>query len=455
MAKVLFILPPSPTDYDIWRLQPNKICRIPPISLLSIATYLHSKGHQVKIVDSREAIYKHQLHQPQILNAVREFKPDWIGINVLTALFTEAKCIAGTLNSFFPEIPIILGGVHPSVEPELTFEQNEYIDGICIGSGEEIALNICETGKIKDLMAGSNDKNIDKYPPPDFSLVDSKFYTDFTENTLNGHGYRGLGVLTSRSCAYSCKFCSADWSKPLRMHSYEYVLDFVKQLVKYPIDMITFYDDSFANDKNRLEDICSGFIRQQIFYPYSNKRWFAAIRANQVDVEVLTFMKHAGCVGVSMGIETGSDRMLQMINKKTTVEQNRKACEMVNKAGLDLSVTFMLGIPHETEDDMRQTLEFMTSLQCLSKGVGTFRPLPGSPFYNEYLASGVIDKRNVDWANLGNFTVMPDTLYCDVSRDKFEQYYDMANRICYGSSFVQNVVPYRARKMLRKLVGVH
>ena len=209
----------------------------------------------------------------------------------------------------------------------------------------------------------------------------------------------------------------------------------VKHLATYDIDVITFYDDTIAAIKERLYEICRGFIKAKLFYPYSSLRWFAAMRANQVDPDTLKLMKEAGCFGVSMGIESGSDRMLKVINKKTTVEMNKRACTYVKESGLSLSITFMLGIPGEAEEEMNETLAFMQNMNCLSKGIGSFRPLPGSPFYNEFIKDGTLSKEDIDWSNLGNFTAAPKYLFCDVSREKFENFFDKALDTAYRNSW--------------------
>lgn len=444
-SKAIFILPPHSSDFDNFKLPSWNIVRIPPIGLITIASYLHAKGHEVKVIDCRALItdYKTNDYIPLILKTIDEFKPDMVGINILTALFDEAKKISCEIKSKYPDLLVLVGGVHPSVEPELTFKQNQYIDAICIGAGEEVCLDILEGEKINDIRGllhrDYSDKfvprpvelDIDKYPFPNYALVNSNFYTDFTLDTLNGWGYRGLAALTSRSCPYSCKFCASDWSKPFRYHTPEYVVEMARYLSTYDIDVITFYDDTIAVVKDRLYEICRGFIKAKLFYPYSNVRWFAAMRANQVEPDVLKLMKGAGCFGVSMGIESGSDKMLRVINKKTTVEMNKRACAYVREAGLSLGITFMIGIPGETEEEMNETLAFMQDMACLSKGIGSFRPLPGSPFYYEFIKNGTLSKEDIDWSNLGNFSIAPKYLFCDVPGEKLDRIYDKAHKIAY------------------------
>lgn len=450
MSRAIFILPPSGSDFDNFRLPSWSIGRIPPVGLLTIASYLQAKGHEVKVIDSRALIVEHKTkdYLPLILETIEEFRPDMVGINVLTALFEEARKISCEIKNKFPNLLLIVGGVHPTVESELTFSQNPHIDAICIGAGEEVCLDVLEGRRITDipglLLRDCADKfvsrpvelNIDKYPFPNYRLGDSGFYTAFTADTLNGWGYCGLGVLTSRSCPYSCKFCASDWSKPFRYHTPEYVIEMARYLSTYDIDVITFYDDTIAARKDRLYEICQGFIKAKLFYPTTNRRWFGAMRANQVEPDILKLMKEAGCFGISMGIESGSDKMLRVINKKTTVEMNRRACTLVKEAGISLSISFMLGIPGETEGDMRETITFMQDIACQAQGIGSFRPLPGSPFYDEFINNGTLSKEDINWSNLGNFTTAPEHLFGDVSREKFDKLFDEATNVAYKSRWV-------------------
>jgi anaerobic magnesium-protoporphyrin IX monomethyl ester cyclase len=444
-SRAIFILPPYGSDAGIY-LQPAwKVGRIPPLGLITLASYLTARGHEVKVLDTRALILSHKTgdYIPLILKEINDFKPDIIGINILTALFNEAQKIAREIKLKYPATPLIAGGVHPSIEPDLTLEQIPEIDAVCIGAGEEVCLELLEgnnqtaipgllwRGRRELYTARPAEMNIDKYPFPDYRLADSAYYTGFTLDNLNGWGYRGLGVLTSRSCPYSCKFCAADWSKPFRYHSTEYVVEMAEYLTSYDIDVVTFYDDTIAAVKNRLYDICRGFINKKIFYPHRNLRWFAALRANQIEPDILKLMKEAGCIGVSMGVESGSDKMLKVIDKKTTVEMNKKACAYVKEAGLSLSYSMMIGIPGETEKDMKETIAFLRDVPAQSAGIGSFRPLPGSPFYTEFVNDGTLDKRRTDWSNLGNFTVMPDRMFSAVSKDKFDEIFDRAQNAAY------------------------
>lgn len=445
--KALLILPPGPKDFNKFKDPSWNICRIPPIGLISIATYLDFKGHNARVVDCRELIVEHRTNNytPLILKIIEDFNPDMVGINVMTAVFDEVKNISDEIRKKFPKSFIVLGGPHPSIEPLLTFQQILSIDAICIGPGEEVCFDILD-GKNPNDISGlmlrnytnsfekrNIDLNIDKYPFLNYNLVNHHYYTEFTIDTTIGWGFKSLAILTSRSCPYSCNFCATSWSRPFRYHSSEYVIELVKRLVKYDIDVVSFLDDTLISLKDRLYEICEGFIRSKLFWPYTDKRWYANARANEVDLEALRLMKKAGCFGVAIGIESGSDRMLEAMNKRSTVEINKKACSYVKEAGLFLGASFILGIPGETEDEMRKTLSFAKDIDCNSRGVGVFRPLPGSPFYFNFTDNKTLVKENIDWADLGNFSATSKYLFSNVSSKILEKIWVEAVEIMYGN----------------------
>jgi radical SAM superfamily enzyme YgiQ (UPF0313 family) len=208
-----------------------------------------------------------------------------------------------------------------------------------------------------------------------------------------------------------------------------------KYLAKYDIDVLPFFDDTIGANKDRLHKICEGFSRSRLFWPHTSLRWSASMRANQIIPDVLNLMKKAGCFSLSIGIESGSDRMLKALDKKTTVEMNKRACAYILEAGLYLSTSFMVGIPGETEENMKETLAFMQNVKSHCRGIGNFRPLPGSPFYYELINSKKLSKEDIDWSNLGDFSTVPKYLFCDISREKFDKIFQRALRIGYGGAY--------------------
>ena len=449
ISRMLFILPPDTSDFELIGCKSWDISRIPPIGALTIMSYLHEKKHAVELVDCRELIVEYGTRDyiPIVLDRIRTFRPDVVGFNILTAVVPEAMRISDAVREEFPDVYQLAGGTHPAVEPELTLQQMEGLDAICVGPGEEVCLDVVEGNRPQGIQGlfvrGAEEHfsprpvemNIDKYPFPNYSLVNAEHYTVRNWKTTFYWLTKSLSAITSRSCPYSCKFCASDWSKPFRYHSAEYVVELVKYLASFDIDTISFWDDTLAFSKERMHDICTGLIKSELFQPRGRLKWRGSSRANQIDKELLSHMRAAGCFHVSMGIETGSNRMLEVINKKSTVDVNRRACAMVQESNIDLGASFMVGIPSETADDMEKTLQFIKDIDCNATGGGCFRPLPGSPFYQSFVESGMMDKNCIDWSNLGNFSTLSDQIFCDTDKETYQKYAHKMLKLVYGNKW--------------------
>lgn len=223
------------------------------------------------------------------------------------------------------------------------------------------------------------------------------------------------------------------------MHSVDYVLSLCDYLAnEYPIDTIAFWDDTMGTIPGRLEGICDGFLRSGL-----NKklRWRAHLRADQIELGLLKLMKEANCFYVAFGAESGNDRVLKLLNKGTTVDQNLAAIELVNRAGLFLGISVILGVPGETENEMQETIDFCKQIKCDSIGVGRFCPLPGSPSYSDLVKAGKIDPKRVDWELLGNFSSIDGPCFADIDPGKFREILSEFMPYCYSrnlKSFAEN-----------------
>lgn len=449
-TRFLLILPPHRTDFGMWNYERWWLHLFPPLGLLAIASYLKQHGHAVKIIDCRELIWslKTDDYLPVIAAEVRAFKPDYIGLNMLTSLFPEAKNLAGHLKKNFPELTILAGGPHPSVEPELTLRQIEGLDAVCVGAGEEVCLDLAEgkapadvhglmvRDKLERYVFREPEANLDKYPFPDFSLIKVEHYSSFSAHTTYGWLSKSLSVLTARSCPFACQFCATKWLSPFRMNSAEYVINLVDYLATFDINTVFMADDTFGASRKRLEQVCEAFLRSGHFLPKGRLRWRCHMRADQVEPEILQLMKSAGCFQIGLGFESGSDRMLGLFDKRTSVEQNRQASALIKATGMDQSASFIIGAPGETEEDALATFEMMQSLGINSVGIGNFRPLPGSPLYDQLLREGVIDKNTVDWAELGDFSSPPTRSYARYPLEQLQKLLQKGLGMAYGKQWV-------------------
>ena len=186
-------------------------------------------------------------------------------------------------------------------------------------------------------------------------------------------------IFTSRGCPYSCTFCHNTWrDAPWRFNSPERVVLEIEQLIKtYGAGALFFIEDNFFVSKSRVQKIC-GLLREKKI----NIIWAANARVDNIDLETLQIARDAGCREVIFGFESGSQRILDILNKKTTVEQNKRAIELCNEAGIIPAGSVMIGNPTETIEDIRATQQFLREVDTKSIGVSITTPFPGTELWN-------------------------------------------------------------------------
>ena len=203
----------------------------------------------------------------------------------------------------------------------------------------------------------------------------------------------------------------------LRFHSPERVLEEVKELMsKYNIEALYFAEDMFLSNKERAYKILEYFIDQAI-----NKRivWMAQLSTKMVNSQLLSLMKQAGCVHVEYGFESGSQRVLDLMNKKVTVAQNIYAADLSRKAKIRFQGNFIVGYPGETESDFNQTIQFIKKVRPHQVSVNMFMPLPGTFIYNQLKQQ---HKLLPGWDDIGNQDA-PQVNYADMPAGRFEELY--------------------------------
>ncbi|MBA7695510.1 hypothetical protein ES703_104138 [subsurface metagenome] len=209
---------------------------------------------------------------------------------------------------------------------------------------------------------------------------------------------RKVGALiTSRGCPYRCIFCYNNWwGTPVRYHSPERVVEELNQLVKvYGAKAFYFHDDTFTANKKRVQKICELMISNGL----SGFPWSAWTRADLVDLELLKIMKKAGCVKLDFGFESGSQRILNVIKKETTVGQNRKTIELCKKVGIWLTGSFMIGNPSETIEEIGMTEQFIEESDLDEFHVSIATPFPGTELWRWAKERGLISDP-VDYSSL-------------------------------------------------------
>ncbi len=387
--RVLLVASVTPT-YKKYNATSNNL----PNGILFIAAVLEKHGHKVEVyegfIDSR---------QPKDFVS---FKPDIIGFSVLAGPNLEGSIAQSKeFKEIMPEVKVVWGNVYPSLLPEQTLAE-PYIDYVVIGAGEYTLLELVqclENGRpkleeIKGLAYKKDGKifineprplieNMDELPDPAWHLVDVK-------------KYREIDLNTSRGCVYHCTYCyNRAFNRGYTGYlSAERIVSQIEHMQKqYGAKHIRFNDDNFAFNRKRLREFCKLLIRRKL-----KITWGCDSRAD-LGKDDITLMAKSGCVVVHLGLETGSQRMLDFIQKGITVEEMEKTFWPLVKHKIRTTVYIMYGFPTETIEDFRMTHELLERLDNPYYLYNRFVPYPRTVLFDYCVANGLITppRKLDDW----------------------------------------------------------
>lgn len=369
-----------------------------PLNLESIGSYLRLGGIEVRIVD--------ELAGQNVRREVLRYKPDVVGITATTPLAPDAYRIGDMCRKM--GFRVVMGGVHATLLPE---EALQHADVVVKGEGEAALFFIVDNNIDSGIVNGTTLPDLDDVPPFDKSGLEMDFYFRLPETyePFIPTGTRTATMLTQRGCGYHCIFCHNSWRDvKYRCNSAERVVVEIQSLIKrYGIKAVYFLDDNLFMNRPRLRKICELLLQ-------SGTRiiWVANSRVDNLDLETLKLARQSGCRQVQFGFESGSQRMLDFLNKKTTVQQNAKAIELCHQAGLLAQGTFMIGCPTETIEDVRMTQQFIKENNPDSVGICLCTPFPGTGIWDWCKAHGLLPDR-IDWSTFA-VTKFRNAIYaCD------------------------------------------
>lgn len=338
-----------------------------------------------------------------IWKAIQKEKPDLIGISSATEDYTTAIEFARRIKDGVPSTKIIVGGIHISNLPE---SFNPIFDVGVIGEGEMTAKELLETihkygmdsskfSKIKGLVFFEGDKLVITKPRDlieDIDTIPFPYRKGLEQGTY-------LQMMTSRGCPFKCTYCSSSkfWKSRVRFHSAEYVVNQMLSLIKeHGAVHITMWDDLFAINKKRLRKIVK--LMKEHKDEFKNVTFGVTVRPPLVDEEMCKILKEMNVIAVSLGIESGSDRMLKKFNRKVTSQENQGAINLLKKYFI-VKGGFILGAPEETLEDLQQTYDFITSSNLDGGGAGLAIPYPNTPWWDYALQKGLVSK-DMDFSKL-------------------------------------------------------
>jgi len=366
----------------------------PSTALLILGTIAEKLGDDVKIIH-------YDVDRSDIRDDLAEYRPDLVGITCNTFQVKGAKFIAKMAQAFGAKV--VIGGVHTPYLINL----NDYKP--VIGEGENAWLEL--------LMSEKRINNIDDVPIPDYSLID---FDKFCGAAPIG-GSLQTAIMASRGCPYSCTFCNTPlwWGKKIRYRDPELVLEEIEELHhSFGVDEVFFQDDTFNINHEWAYKILNSIIEAGL-----NKEMVFKIccRVNEslLTPEFLELAAKAGVWNIFYGIESGSQQMLDRMKKGITVDEIKRAIKLTHEVGINSQCSFVVGLPGETLQTLRETSSLIKMTKPDTYGWGFWCPFPGTEATKEATSKGYI--KHTDYDDYGYGLVLARTDALDFSElEKFQ-----------------------------------
>ncbi|MBN1274203.1 MAG: B12-binding domain-containing radical SAM protein [Candidatus Aminicenantes bacterium] len=383
---------------------PGYIVREQPLNILYIAAAVKASGHQTRIFEitpyRKRPLWGDQyaVIKNEFLKAVRDFQPDLAGFSVMSVNTKISFMLATLLKEEFPRVPVVFGGIHPTVAPEETIREKS-VDIICRGEGEETITELLETMEaggditgIQGLWVKKEDKihknplrpliqNINNLPFPDRALL--------RQSRLNAELY-GVNVVTSRGCPFPCSYCQNKFLMDIykgkgafvRYRNLDNIFSELDEIIKtFHPSRFSFSDESFTLNKDHLRAFCKEYPKR-----YSIP-FLCQTRPDLVDEESLRLLRNAGCDFMNMAIEAGNPRIRnQILKRNISTSKIIEAFRLARKFGIRTGSFNMIGLPDEDMDTMWDTINLNRILQPERIMCTIFMPFQGTELGERCLA---------------------------------------------------------------------
>lgn len=391
--KVLLVFPPQSLDERYSRNLGDVGGHLPPLGLLNMASVLEREGHEVKVLDCPV----NQYTISDVMSTISTFRPQVVGLAAITSLLHVTKELCDVIKNQWPETTIILGGPHPSVMPDEVAKETR-ADIIIAGEADAVIADVMKdipAAAAKRIIQAGKVMNLDSLPFPARHLVDMDKYTSLP-NTYKRDPHT-IQVMTSRGCPFTCTFCH-DAKGVFRQRSVENVIAELKELkAKYGITEVAFWDDILTLNKQWVYRLCDAMEKENL-----NLVWSCYSRLDLIDEPMLRAMKKAGCWNIFFGIESGTQSLLDNIKKKMTVEQMAEKVRLVKRVGIEIRGSFMIGLPGETPEMARKTIQFAIDLDPDYAQFTITTPYPGTELWQTAEQFGTLDRKQdfklwTDW----------------------------------------------------------
>lgn len=404
------------------------------LGILQIASFLRQNDCEVSILDAlQEGFDKYEKYDNNYYRIgltdneiIEKISPniDLIGISIpFSHLAKSVHSLIDKIKVKYPNIPIAIGGVYPSSQPELAIKSKA--DFIVLGEGEEAMLDIVNyLSKKIDVLPNyilkeetdlNNSKNhftedINKFPLPARDLVDFNKY--LIRSPRNVRGWRSASIITSKGCPFDCEFCAVHpvCGYKWRPFSSKRVLDEINYLVdNYKVDNIEIEDDNFTINQQRVEEILNGIIEINRNKQYLSWQALNGLRIDTLNEDLIKLFKESNCRHLNIALEHGDSDVLKIIQKKLNLEKVLEVVELLKKYEIPSHVFTIYGYPGESKERFQNALNFYSKIKKIAPNV-VFKffiaqPYPNTRLFNRCVEEGYLPKDTFsDVSKISNFS---------------------------------------------------
>jgi anaerobic magnesium-protoporphyrin IX monomethyl ester cyclase len=402
---IVFVEPP----YVCWDRRMDRVREgeeeIPGIGTLILAAVARAAGHRVHLVDGKGT----GTSVDAVAEQVACHEPDHVGISATTVSIGNAGRIAELVKGRNPRAVVTVGGPHVSAVPERTLEAFPGFDYGIVGEGERSYLALIERyarGRdVRDVPGLAwreadgvrvnprapylDGEALDRLPPPAWDLL-PEFPLRFQPNLFNYRQTPVASLVTSRGCPFSCAFCDRSTSgRRGRFHGVDHVVALCRRLDDLGVRHVLFYDDLFTVDRGRVVELCERFLAERLRFT-----WSCNSHPNLLDAPTLRLMRRAGCWQIAYGIESGSQRVLDVVKREVRLPRMLETLRLTRAAGIRVKGLLMMGHPTEDERSLAETVDFLRDAPLDLAQITKFTPYPGTPAYATIRQHGGFEE---DW----------------------------------------------------------
>ncbi len=407
-----------------------------PLSVLYVAAPLVEDGYDVVLIDERVS----KDPRNEIRKALRKGK-DVIafGISSMTGLqITQGLEACKIVREEGPEVPIVWGGVHPTILPEQTL-LHPMVDYIVVGEGEESFrefIRRLSSGEPVGDVPGIGTKNgnrirvnpqghvvdLDSQPPLPYHLLDMPKYV-----TTKILGERDMIIMASRGCPHKCAYCyqnNPNVKNKWRAYSPSRLVDMIVELRdKYGLNAINLQDDMFFGKINWVAEVCEEILKRNIKMVFR-----ADCRVDYINgfpEDFLALVRKAGIQTMYVGVESGSDRVLKLIRKNITAQEVKESVRKLKRFGIIPQMSFMAGFPSETLEDVYKTLRLMLEVleiypEARTTNLQLYTPYPGTELWDRAVKEGMNPPQTLEEWGTTNWNRSQALWFSDKERDFLE-----------------------------------